>query len=80
MGSNFIESEEKPSPLLSVEIGRLVYTYLGQTNCSQTQSLYKEENAELKELSILVDKKLLRKLDMDINGYNLEGVLKEYTL
>ena len=80
MGSKFIESEEKPSPLLSVEIGRLVYTYLGQTNCFQTQLLYKEENAELKELSILVDKKLLRNLDMDINGYNLEGVLKEYTL
>ena len=80
MGSNFKESGEKPSPLLSVEIGRLVYTYLGHTNCSQTQSLYKEENADLKELSVLVDKKLLRGIEMDLNGYNLEDIFKEYIL
>ncbi len=70
----------KLTRLLPVEINRLIYTYLGQVNCRDTQSAFVKENHELKELSSLVEKKLLRTLDFDLFGHNLENVLKEYVL
>lgn len=66
--------------LLPVELKRLVFSYLGQTNCLKTRNAFVEEDAELKELSALVDKKLLRTLDFDLFGHNLEDVVKEYIL
>ena len=57
-----------------------MYTYLGITNCPKTQACFIEEDANLKELNVLVEKKLLRNIEMDLNGYNLEDVLKEYIL
>jgi hypothetical protein len=42
--------------------------------------MYQSEHKDLRELSLLVEKKLLRNIEMDLNGRNLEDVLKEYTL
>ena len=68
------------SNLLPVEASRLVYTYLGQNNCPKTQDIYRNENPELKELSNLVEKKILRTLDLDLNGRYLPDILAEYKL
>ena len=78
MGETTVEG--KPSPLLSSEVARLVFTYLGLTNCPRTKEVFKDENESLKELSSLVQKKLLRSIEMDLNGHHLEDVLKEYIL
>ena len=80
MGDPVPDPGGRLSPLLPVEIGRLVYTYLGQSNCPKTKAVYQDENNDLKELSSLVEKKLLRSIEMDLNGRNLEDALKEYTL
>ena len=80
MGDPVQDHGGRLSPLLPVEIGRLVYTYLGQTNCPKTKAMYQSEHKDLRELSLLVEKKLLRNIEMDLNGRNLEDVLKEYTL
>ena len=68
------------SNLLPIEVSRLVYTYLGQNNCPKTQDIYRNENPELKELSNLVEKKILRTLDLDLNGRYLPDILAEYKL
>ena len=73
-------SGPKVARLLPVELKRLVYSYLGQTNCLKTRNAFVAEDSELKELSFLVDKKLLRTLDFDLYGKNLEDVIKEYIL
>jgi hypothetical protein len=68
------------SNLLPVEVSRLVYTYLGQNNCPRTQDIYRNENPELKEIAGLVEKRILRTLDLDLNGRGLKDLLAEYTL
>ena len=70
----------KLSRLLPVELGRLVYTYLGEVQCPKTRDVFVQEYPDLRELSSLVEKKLLRTLTMDLYGYNLEDALKEYML
>jgi len=66
------------SSLLPSEISRLVFGYLGSVNCSRTKEVFLEENSDLQELSILVSKKLLRSVELELDGHlTLVGLLNE---
>ena len=71
---------EALSNLLPIEVSRLVYTYLGQNNCPRTQEIYRNENPDMKKLSNLIEKRILRTLDLDLNGRGLPDILAEYKL
>jgi hypothetical protein len=42
--------------------------------------VFQEEHSDLRELTAMVNKNLLRSIDMDLNGHDLVYVLKEYIL
>ena len=65
--------------LLPSEISRLVFGYLASVNCHRTKAAFLEENSELRELSGLVEKQLLRCVEITLDGLTLADILYEYS-
>jgi hypothetical protein len=68
------------SALLPSEISRLVFGYLGATQCHRTKAAFLQENSDLRELSAMVEKKMLRCIELKIGGLTLVDILNEHSL